>query len=137
MSWNRRCPVLSTKRMVSCELMAALTGDNRFEEMYHQSRQEGVEVKNMCEILDKVENRGVQRGLEQGLEQGLEKKLIVQIKKKIHKNKSISEIADALEETEEDVQKIYDAIIQMGVDTPDGEIYKRLHTGAVDKAAHS
>ena len=99
--------------------MAALTGDNRFEEAYYKSQKEGVETRNMEEILDKVENRGVQRGIQQGL--------IVLIKKKMLKNMSISEIADALEETEDDVREIYDTIQQMGMSSSEEEIYKRLH----------
>ena len=105
------------------QLMSALTGDDRFEKAYQQSREEETEAKNMCEILDKVENRGIQRGLERGLEQ----KDIVLVKKKMRKNKSIPEIADALEETEEYVRRIYDMIRQLGIDTSDAEIYKRLH----------
>ena len=106
------------------QMMSALTGDCRFEETYQQTQEKGAKVGNMCEVLDKIENRGVQRGLQQGREQ----KTIAQIKKKILKNKSISEIADALEETEEDIRRIYDVIQEMGLDTPDEDIYDRLHT---------
>lgn len=50
------------------ELMAVMTGDTRFEEVY----QEGAEGKNMCEFLDRLEARGEARGLEQGIARGLE-----------------------------------------------------------------
>lgn len=48
-------------------LMAVMTGDTRFEEVY----QEGAEGKNMCEFLDRLEARGEARGLEQGMAQGM------------------------------------------------------------------
>lgn len=46
------------------KLMSVLTKDNRFL----KAQQEGNgEVKNMCEVLDRVENRGIAKGLEQGI----------------------------------------------------------------------
>ena len=51
------------------KLMSVLTGDRRFEEVISDLPQEkGV---NMCEILDRVENRGVERGLAQGKLEGM------------------------------------------------------------------
>lgn len=45
----------------------------------------------------------------------------------VQKNKPLSEIADALEEMEDNIRQIYDTIQQMGVDTPVEEIYKKLY----------
>ena len=45
--------------------MAVLTQDNRFEEAY-QNIEEGEEPKNMCEVLDRIENRGIEKGIEKG-----------------------------------------------------------------------
>jgi hypothetical protein len=42
------------------KLMAALTGDHRFEN-YQNETQKGGSVK-MCEVLDKIENRGIAKG---------------------------------------------------------------------------
>ena len=51
------------------KLMSVLTGDRRFEEVISDLPQEkGV---NMCEILDRVENRGIERGLAQGKLEGM------------------------------------------------------------------
>lgn len=47
------------------KLMAAMTGDSRFEEA-----QQGGEVHNMCEILDQVEQRGMKKGLKKGIKKG-------------------------------------------------------------------
>ena len=41
-----------------------MTGDNRFEEVYNENVEGG--PRNMCEVLDRIENRGIQQGIEQG-----------------------------------------------------------------------
>lgn len=46
--------------------MAVLTQDTRFEDAYHDMETGGGEKKNMCEVLDRVENRGIQKGIQQG-----------------------------------------------------------------------
>ena len=43
------------------KLMTVLTGDNRFEEQIKEMHKEEGEVR-MCEVLDKIENRGVKTG---------------------------------------------------------------------------
>ena len=49
-------------------LMSAMTGDNRFEETINDLK--GKENINMCEVLDRVEARGIEKGIEQGIEKG-------------------------------------------------------------------
>ncbi len=49
------------------QLMAALSGDNRFEELYQG---EG-SVTNMCEVLDRAEARGESRGIAIGESRGI------------------------------------------------------------------
>ena len=51
-------------------LMSAMTGDNRFEETINDLK--GKENINMCEVLDRVEARGIEKGIEQGIEKGIE-----------------------------------------------------------------
>ena len=49
------------------KLMSVLTGDRRFEEVVSDLPQrKGV---NMCEILDRVENRGIEKGKLEGMTQ--------------------------------------------------------------------
>ena len=43
------------------KLMSVMTGDPRFEEVQRRG-----EVNNMCEVLDRVEQRGEQRGIRKG-----------------------------------------------------------------------
>ena len=45
-------------------LMSAMTGDNRFEETINDLK--GKEKVNMCEVLDRVEARGIEKGIEKG-----------------------------------------------------------------------
>ena len=52
-------------------LMSVMTGDNRFEESINDLK--GKEKINMCEVLDRVEARGIEKGIEQGIEQGVKR----------------------------------------------------------------
>ena len=51
------------------QLMAVMTKDNRFEDVYSPDM-EGGDI-NMCEVLDKIENRGIKKGIAQGMTQGI------------------------------------------------------------------
>ena len=50
--------------------MSVMTGDKRFEDSINEANEK--EARYMCEVLDIIENRGIEKGLEQGLEKGLE-----------------------------------------------------------------
>ena len=52
------------------KLLAVLTNDPRFEEMLTE---EGEKPKDMCDVLDRAEARGIEKGIEQGIEQGIER----------------------------------------------------------------
>lgn len=49
---------------------------------------------------------GITKGIEQGIELGIGQGLRVQIQKKLNKGKSISQIADECEESEDTIRKI-------------------------------
>ncbi len=49
-------------------LMSVMTGDNRFEDSINEANEK--EAKYMCEVLDIIENRGIERGLEKGRQEG-------------------------------------------------------------------
>lgn len=53
------------------KLFSVLTGDDRFQKAQNELNQKGGAV-TMCEVLDKVEKRGIERGIERGLEKGIE-----------------------------------------------------------------
>ena len=56
------------------QLLSVMTNDHRFEDVYNEASdaQKG-EMRNMCEILDKIENRGIEKGMAEGIEKGIEK----------------------------------------------------------------
>ena len=53
------------------QLLSVMTNDHRFEEVYNEASdaQKG-EMRNMCEILDKIENRGIEKGRAEGKAEG-------------------------------------------------------------------
>ena len=59
------------------KLLSVLTNDQRFEEAQEEPGKE----QSMCEVLDKVENRGIEKGIRRGMEQGLEQGLEQGIKR--------------------------------------------------------
>lgn len=88
------------------------------------ANRERFEVNDMCEALDEILEfhfkgkleEGWRQGMEKGLEQGLEQKLLSQITKKLMKGKSLAQIADELEETEESILPLYNrAKEEMGI----------------------
>ena len=60
-------------------LMSVMTGDNRFEDSINEANEK--EAKYMCEVLDIIENRGIEKGIEKGLEKGMERGLKKGLKK--------------------------------------------------------
>ena len=54
------------------QLLSVMTNDKRFEDSFNEARTAGKEVRNMCDVLDRVEMRGREEGQE-GREEGLEK----------------------------------------------------------------
>ena len=52
-------------------LMSAMTNDYRFEETINEVK--GKEHVTMCEVLDRVEARGIAKGREEGIKEGIKK----------------------------------------------------------------
>lgn len=54
------------------QLLSVMTNDHRFEDVYNEASdaQKG-EMRNMCEILDKIENRGIEKGRAEGKAEGI------------------------------------------------------------------
>ena len=49
------------------KMMSALTGDDRFETIINECRKGKRTVKNMCEVLDRVEEKGIKKGKKEGI----------------------------------------------------------------------
>ena len=78
-----------------------MTLEMKMDEKYEQGREQGLK-----EGLTKGIEQGIEQGLEQGLEQGYDKHLYEQNQKKLEKGKSISQIADECEESEDTIRRI-------------------------------
>ena len=65
----------------------------------------GEEVEIMCNLGEGIE-KGMKQGIEQGRIQGEEKTLLTLISKKLAKGKSVAQIADECEETEERIREL-------------------------------
>ena len=50
------------------KLMSVLTGDHRFQEAQKKG-----EVHTMCEVMDRVEQRGIRKGIRKGVQKGIRK----------------------------------------------------------------
>ena len=85
------------------------------EEEYHiPSRVLGKEVETMCNLSQGIKEdalaegreAGIAEGREVGIAEGREANLLEQISKKLAKGKSLSQIADECEETEERIREL-------------------------------
>ena len=55
------------------QLLSVMTNDRRFEDSFNEARTAGKEVRNMCDVLDRVEMKGREEGREEGLEKGADR----------------------------------------------------------------
>ena len=76
--------------------MAAITRDDRFIEVM-----EGGKPRDMCELLDRVEEKGIAKGIEIGIEKGIEKCIEKGIEKGIDQSRveSIKNVMEGLKYT--------------------------------------
>ena len=51
------------------KFLSVMTGDSRYEEIL--SDKEG--VRNMCDVAQRLEDRGIEKGMKEGIKQGLQK----------------------------------------------------------------
>lgn len=78
------------------KLMSALTGDTRYEDVQNESKGG---VKNMCEVLDKFTELGKAKGKAEG-------KIIGMVLTHASYGRTVEEIAELLELSEEEVSRI-------------------------------
>ena len=84
------------------------------------------EVIDMCKAWEEQKNEGRELGREEGRELGERQKIISLVVKKLQKDKSVAEIAEELEEKEEDIAPIYEAALSMKPDYDVEKIYELL-----------
>lgn len=83
------------------QLMSVVTDDSRFEEAQNYVKRSG---SNMCEVLDAIENRGIEKGIEKGSEKGSEKRQLTTVTKNLSRyiRRSLPIDAQVLEDIAED-----------------------------------
>jgi len=52
-------------------LLAIMTKDHRFEDVFNEERTEEKEIKTMSDALTRIEERGIQKGIQKGRSEGL------------------------------------------------------------------
>ena len=73
------------------QLLSIMTNDHRFEDAYNtgtDDRKGG--PRNMCDVLDKVESRGIEKGIAKGIVKGEsrgENKMALLVKKLLDQNR--------------------------------------------------
>lgn len=67
---NDYTPSAQTMKHVqeTLQLLSVMTGDHRFEDVCNDQQEGG--PQNMCEVLERVENRGLDRGIQIGMQKG-------------------------------------------------------------------
>ena len=78
------------------------------------------------DLIQKGENMNMCKAIQEMYDDGYECKLIELIIKKMKKNKSVEEIADALEEAPEVIQAIYDTVNTCGIDSTAQDIRLKM-----------
>ena len=77
-------------------------------------------------LIERGIERGIKRGIERGIERGETFKLIEMICRKLKKGKSVTDIADELEENIAEVQRIADVATRFAPDYDVEAIYGEL-----------
>ena len=69
---NDYTPSAQTMKHVqeTLQLLSVMTGDHRFEDVCNDQQEGG--PQNMCEVLERVENRGIQIGMQKGTQSGIQ-----------------------------------------------------------------
>ena len=109
------------------KFLSVMTGDSRYEEIL--SDKEG--VSNMCDVAQRLEDRGIEKGMKEGLQKGIQKGLQKGIKEGISlggnqmiyslvEDKSIS-MEKGAQKLEISVEKLRANMLNAGYKCPDIE----------------
>ena len=71
-----------------------------------------------------------EEGIEEGIEKGSNSRLIIQIQKKIKKEKNLNVRTDELESDELEIRPLYDAVLKYGVDADPKDILEKMNAEA-------
>ena len=101
------------------KFLSVMTGDNRYEEIL--SDKEG--VSNMCDVAQRLEDRGIEKGMKEGLQKGMKEGLSLGGNQMIYslvEDKSIS-IEKGAQKLGISVEKLRANMINAGYKCPDME----------------
>ena len=101
------------------KFLSVMTGDNRYEEIL--SDKEG--VSNMCDVAQRLEDRGIEKGMKEGLQKGMKEGLSLGGNQMIYslvEDKSIS-IEKGAQKLRISVEKLRANMINAGYKCPDME----------------
>lgn len=77
-----------------------MTGDKRYTRLFSPGPKEGI---TMCDVAERLEQRGIKRGIEQGIELGIEQGIELTLYSLTANGKlSISDASEELHQTEEE-----------------------------------
>ncbi|MBO5570845.1 MAG: Rpn family recombination-promoting nuclease/putative transposase [Clostridia bacterium] len=79
------------------QLLSVMNKDIRFEEVFNDINEKG-ELRNMCDVLDRIENRGISKGISRGMAEGAKNKAKATAIRLHARGMSNADIADVLEE---------------------------------------
>ena len=101
------------------KFLSVMTGDSRYEEIL--SDKEG--VSNMCDVAQRLEDRGIEKGIKEGLQKGMKEGLSLGGNRMIYslvEDKSIS-IEKGAQKLGISVEKLRANMINAGYKCPDME----------------
>ena len=101
------------------KFLSVMTGDSRYEEIL--SDKEG--VSNMCDVAQRLEDRGIEKGMKEGLQKGMKEGLSLGGNQMIYslvEDKSIS-IEKGAQKLGISVEKLRANMINAGYKCPDME----------------
>lgn len=82
------------------KLLSVMTGDKRYTRLFSPGPKEGI---TMCDVSERLEQRGIKRGIEQGIELGIEQGIELTLYSLTVNGKlSISDASEELHQTEEE-----------------------------------
>ena len=101
------------------KFLSVMTGDNRYEEIL--SDKEG--VSNMCDVAQRLEDRGIEKGMKEGLQKGIKEGISLGGNQMIYslvEDKSIS-MEKGAQKLGISVEKLRANMINAGYKCPDME----------------
>lgn len=90
------------------QMLSIMSGDHRFEEVYNESMERG--SYNMCEMLDRMINKGkmegIQEGIQEGIKKGMQEGKTQMILNMYQHHFTLDQIATASEKTVDEIKAI-------------------------------